>query len=262
MKVLLVEDNEMNRDMLTRRLIRRKYAVVTAVDGRAAVEAALTEQPDVVLMDLGLPVLDGWEATRQIKSDPRTASIPVIALTAHAMAEDRTRALAAGCDDFDTKPVDLARLCTKMAAVTARATGAESAPTFRATRISDLPNLANAVERACAGVNASAEAVGEVRLATEEVVTNILEHGYGGRPGPVTVDISARPEQIIVTITDEAPAFNPATVQAPELAAPAEDRELGGLGWHLAAQVMDEIGREGRAQGGNVFTLVKKLAAG
>ncbi len=117
MKILLVEDNDMNRDMLTRRLTRRGYAVVAAVDGLAAVEAALQEQPDVVLMDMGLPVLDGWEATRQIKANPRTASIPIIALTAHAMAEDRERALDAGCDDFDTKPVDFERLRAKIAAL-------------------------------------------------------------------------------------------------------------------------------------------------
>lgn len=117
MKILLVEDNDMNRDMLTRRLTRRGYAVVAAMDGLAAVATALQEQPDVVLMDMGLPVLDGWEATRRIKADPRTASIPVIALTAHAMADDRERALAAGCDDFDTKPVDFERLRAKIAAL-------------------------------------------------------------------------------------------------------------------------------------------------
>lgn len=117
MKILLVEDNEMNLDMLTRRLVRRGHDVVTAMDGGAAVESALREQPDVVLMDMGLPVLDGWEAARRIKSDERTAAIPVIALTAHAMAEDRERALAAGCDEFDTKPVDLERLTGKIAAV-------------------------------------------------------------------------------------------------------------------------------------------------
>lgn len=118
MKILLVEDNEMNRDMLSRRLVRRGHAVVTAVDGRAAVEATLDERPDVVLMDMGLPVMDGWEAARRIKDDERIASIPVIALTAHAMAEDRERALAAGCDEFDTKPVDLERLLAKIVAVT------------------------------------------------------------------------------------------------------------------------------------------------
>ena len=117
MKILLVEDNEMNRDMLSRRLARRGYAVLAAMDGQAAVEAALRELPDLVLMDMGLPVLDGWEATRRIKANPRTATIPVIALTAHAMAADRERALAAGCEDFDTKPVDLERLCAKIAAL-------------------------------------------------------------------------------------------------------------------------------------------------
>ena len=117
MKILLVEDNEMNRDMLSRRLARRGYAVLAAMDGQAAIEAALREQPDLVLMDMGLPVLDGWEATRRIKADPRTTAIPVIALTAHAMAADRERALAAGCEDFDTKPVDLERLCAKIAAL-------------------------------------------------------------------------------------------------------------------------------------------------
>ena len=118
MKILLVEDNEMNRDMLSRRLIRRGHTVVMATDGETAVDATLSEMPDMVLMDMGLPVLDGWEAARRIKADARTASIPVIALTAHAMAEDRERALAAGCDDFDTKPVDLERLSRKIAALT------------------------------------------------------------------------------------------------------------------------------------------------
>lgn len=117
-KILLAEDNEMNRDMLSRRLIRRGYSVVIAIDGKAAVDATLREMPQLVLMDLGLPVMDGWEATRRIKADARTASIPIIALTAHAMLEDRERALAAGCDDFDTKPVDLERLTRKIEAFT------------------------------------------------------------------------------------------------------------------------------------------------
>src|SRR5690606_23022600 len=124
MKILLVEDNEMNRDMLSRRLLRRGHEVVMAVDGQAAVSAAVEQLPDLVLMDMGLPVMDGWEATRRIKADARTASIPVIALTAHAMAEDRERALEAGCDDFDTKPVDLARLIGKIDALAQRGPGA------------------------------------------------------------------------------------------------------------------------------------------
>jgi CheY-like chemotaxis protein len=118
MKILLVEDNEMNRDMLSRRLIRRGHTVVMAMDGKTAVDMAVSEMPDLVLLDMGLPIMDGWEAARCIKADARSASIPVIALTAHAMAEDRERALAAGCDDFDTKPVDLERLSRKIEALT------------------------------------------------------------------------------------------------------------------------------------------------
>ncbi len=117
MKILLVEDNEMNRDMLSRRLLRRGYELVFAGDGQAAVDMALGESPRLILMDMGLPVLDGWEATRRIKADPRTRAIPVIALTAHAMTEDRDKALAAGCDDFDTKPVDIQRLVAKIEAL-------------------------------------------------------------------------------------------------------------------------------------------------
>lgn len=113
-KVLLVEDNEMNRDMLSRRLIRQGFDVVVAVDGQAGVDAARTGMPDIVLMDMSLPVLDGWEATRQLKASDATRAIPVIALTAHAMAGDRQQALDAGCDDYDTKPIELPRLLEKM----------------------------------------------------------------------------------------------------------------------------------------------------
>jgi CheY-like chemotaxis protein len=113
-KVLLVEDNEMNRDMLSRRLIKRGYEVVTAVDGAEGVAKARSERPDLILMDMSLPVLSGWDATRELRKEPDTKAIPVIALTAHAMAGDREKALEAGCDDFDTKPVELPRLLEKM----------------------------------------------------------------------------------------------------------------------------------------------------
>jgi CheY-like chemotaxis protein len=116
-KLLLVEDNEMNRDMLSRRLVRSGFAVVMAEDGRKAVEMAQSEQPDLILMDVSLPVMDGWEATRLIKAEAQTAAIPVIALTAHAMVEDRAKAMQAGCDDFDTKPVELPRLLAKIQAL-------------------------------------------------------------------------------------------------------------------------------------------------
>ncbi len=113
-KILLVEDNEMNRDMLSRRLVKRGYEVVIAVEGEQGVALARTDSPDLVLMDMSLPVLDGWEATRRLKSDPSTRQIPIIALTAHAMAGDREKAREAGCDDFDTKPVELPRLLSKI----------------------------------------------------------------------------------------------------------------------------------------------------
>lgn len=112
--ILLVEDNEMNRDMLSRRLIRKGYVVDMAVDGAQGVEKAIELKPDLILMDMSLPVIDGWEATRQVRANSQIANIPVIALTAHAMAEDREKALAAGCDDYDTKPVDLDRLVGKI----------------------------------------------------------------------------------------------------------------------------------------------------
>ena len=113
-RILLVEDNEMNRDMLSRRLLRKGFDVVMAEDGALGVQRAASEAPALILMDMSLPVIDGWEATRQIKADPATAAIPVIALTAHAMADDRDKALAAGCDDYDTKPIDLERLLAKI----------------------------------------------------------------------------------------------------------------------------------------------------
>ena len=113
-KILLVEDNEMNRDMLTRRLERKGFEVVIAIDGQAGVDMASSCSPDIILMDLSLPVIDGWEATRQIKADPATQPIPVIALTAHAMAGDEQKALQAGCNDYDTKPIDLKRLLGKI----------------------------------------------------------------------------------------------------------------------------------------------------
>ncbi len=116
-KILLVEDNEMNRDMLSRRLESKGYLVVLAVDGQIGVEMAERETPDLVLMDMSLPVLDGWEATRRLKASPTTRHIPVIALTAHAMSSDRDKALEAGCDDYDTKPVELPRLLGKIEAL-------------------------------------------------------------------------------------------------------------------------------------------------
>ena len=116
-KILLVEDNEMNRDMLTRRLQRKGYEVVIAADGKEALRKAQSQTPDLILMDIRLPVMDGWEAMRRIKTVPETQSIPIIALTAHAMAGDMEKCMDAGCDDYDTKPIDLPRLLEKMQAL-------------------------------------------------------------------------------------------------------------------------------------------------
>jgi CheY-like chemotaxis protein len=127
-KILLVEDNEMNRDMLSRRLVKRGYDVVIAIDGQEGVAKAQSESPDLILMDMSLPVVDGWEATRRIKSDPVTRAIPVIALTAHAMAGDEEKARAAGCDDFDTKPVELPRLLSKLEALVRKRPAGSPAP--------------------------------------------------------------------------------------------------------------------------------------
>jgi CheY-like chemotaxis protein len=120
-KILLVEDNEMNRDMLSRRLVRGGYAVIIAEDGARGVAMAANDRPDLILMDMSLPVIDGWEATRRIKATPELRKIPIIALTAHAMATDRDKALGAGCDDYDTKPIELQRLLGKIETLLAAA---------------------------------------------------------------------------------------------------------------------------------------------
>lgn len=116
-RILIIEDNDMNRDMLSRRLIRRGYEVLIAVDGETGIEMAREHRPDLVLMDMSLPVIDGWEATRRMKADGSLAQIPIVALTAHAMASDQADAMKAGCDDYDTKPIDLPRLLGKIEAL-------------------------------------------------------------------------------------------------------------------------------------------------
>lgn len=127
-KILLIEDNEMNRDMLSRRLQRKGFDVEVAVDGQQGIDAANQDRPDLIIMDMSLPVLDGWEATRQLKADPKTQDIPIIGLSAHAMAGDREKALDAGCDDYDTKPVELPRLLAKVELMLKRSAKSISAP--------------------------------------------------------------------------------------------------------------------------------------
>jgi len=122
-KILLVEDNEMNRDMLSRRLERKGFEVVMAADGQQGIDLAMSEDPDLILMDMDLPIVDGWEATRRVKAGESTRGIPVIALTAHAMVGDRDKAMAAGCDDYDTKPIDFPRLLGKIETLLGSAAG-------------------------------------------------------------------------------------------------------------------------------------------
>ena len=114
MKILLVEDNELNRDMLSRRLMKRGFSVITAINGQEGIDKAIDEKPNLILMDLSLPIVNGWDATRTLKSNVETSKIPIIALTAHAMPEDRTKALDAGCDEYDTKPIEFSRLLKKI----------------------------------------------------------------------------------------------------------------------------------------------------
>ena len=114
MKILLVEDNDLNRDMLSRRLIKRGFTVLSAVNGKEGIDKAVNEKPDLILMDLSLPIINGWDATREIKANKETSNIPIIALTAHAMAEDRKKALDAGCDEYDTKPIEFDGLLDKI----------------------------------------------------------------------------------------------------------------------------------------------------
>jgi CheY-like chemotaxis protein len=123
LRILLVEDNEMNRDMLSRRLVRKGYEIVMAVDGGEGVLMSVSASPELILMDMSLPVIDGWEATRRIKGAPETRHIPIIGLTAHAMAGDREKALEAGCDEYDTKPIELERLIGKIEALRPKAPG-------------------------------------------------------------------------------------------------------------------------------------------
>ena len=119
-KILLVEDNEMNRDMLSRRLVRNGFEVIMAVDGEQGIVMAQSERPDLILMDMSLPVVDGWEATRRVRASEATSAIPIIALTAHAMSGDREKAIEAGCNDYDTKPIEMPRLLDKINALLAR----------------------------------------------------------------------------------------------------------------------------------------------
>jgi two-component system, cell cycle response regulator DivK len=266
-RVLLVEDNELNRKMLHRRLARLGYEVVLAADGEEGVaQARSLPRPDVILMDMSLPVLDGWAATRELKADPETRSIPVIALTAHAMAGDRERALAAGCDDFETKPIDLDRVVAKMeSAVAPRPAappGGAGLEIVREAKVENLPAMMSFVTDICRLHRADDETLNALKLAVEEVFINIVRHGYPDAPGPVTLRIAPEGDGWSVTVRDQGVPFDPALAPPPDLKSGWRDRPLGGLGWHLVRELMDEVRHERGEAGGNVLTLIKRLPAG
>lgn len=263
-KILLVEDNELNRDMLSRRLIRQGFEVVMAMDGLQGVEMACKEKPDLILMDMSLPGIDGWEATRQIKADASTKPMPVIALTAHAMNEDRAKALAAGCDDFDTKPVDLARLLSKIdRLIEARSAMSE---TILPAVTASLPVFQAALEVVCAKYGLSSDLRADLLVVLDEVCSNVFKHAYPpDQPGVLRLRLrhlpgnASEPAALEISFTDQGLPFNPLTQAMPNTMLSAVDRPLGGLGIHLIKQLTDNQSYSHSALGGNRLCLVKRL---
>ena len=265
-RILLVEDNELNRDMLTRRLTRRGYDVVVADDGAEGVRRARDSAPDLVLMDMSLPVIDGWEATRLLKADAGTRDIPVVALTAHAMAGDEEQARAAGCDDFDTKPVEIERLLRKIEALLAKrgpplsVDGAAIATmNLTAATVADLESIRRFVATACGAHGADADVTDALVLAVDEACTNVIEHGYGSAAaGPLSVAVEHVANRVHISICDHAASFSPPHDE-PASTESWKTRPLGGLGWPLIRSSVDDV-RYTSANGENRLTLVKRLA--
>jgi CheY-like chemotaxis protein/anti-sigma regulatory factor (Ser/Thr protein kinase) len=263
-KILLVEDNEMNRDMLSRRLIRKGFEVLIAVDGLQGVAMASHEQPDLILMDMSLPGIDGWEATRRIKADAATKAVPVIALTAHAMTEDRAKALAAGCDDFDTKPVDLPRLLNKIDQLLEdrHIISDITLPAITAS----LPAFKDALEFVCAKYGLSVELRADLQVVLDDVCSNVLKHAYPpDQPGVLRFSLrylpgdAVKPAALEINFTDQGRPFNPLAQALPDITLSVEDRPLGGLGIHLMRQLTDVQSYRYSALDGNRLSLVKRL---
>jgi two-component system, cell cycle response regulator DivK len=273
--VLIVEDNEVNREMLSRRLERRGYAVRLAVDGLQGVAMATVAKPDLVLMDLSLPGIDGWEATRRLKADAATRALPVIALTAHAMAEDRAKALAAGCDDFDTKPVDLPRLLDKMERLLAHAGSTEQAPL--AARAADaaqsslasetclpavaasLPGFKVELEHFCTLAGMGSAAQQDLQVVLDELCANVFAHAYpAGRPGTLRMELRRSGAAVELTLCDLGQPFNPLAQTAPDTSLPWQDKPIGGLGIHLVQRLTDSQRYSYSAESGNRLTVVKR----
>lgn len=274
-KILLVEDNEMNREMLSRRLVRKGFEVVIAVDGLQGVAMASTERPALVLLDMSLPGIDGWEVARRLRADPATQALPVIALTAHAMSEDRERALAAGCNEFDTKPVDLERLLGKMNSLL------QPSPQDAAlwalelslpAAAQSLPELQAALDNLCVQAAVDQEAWADLRVVLDEVCANIFEHAYPpDARGLISITLrhlaaqpngpAARPAAVELSFVDQGQPFDPLSQPAPDLTLPLEDRPIGGLGIALISQLTDSQSYNYSVEQGNRLTVVKHLVS-
>lgn len=256
--VLLVDDSELDRDMLSRRLARRGYTVVCATDGAEALAQVERIRPDLVLLDTSLPVVDGLTVTRTLKGNPATRALPVLILTSRAMQQDREQALAAGCDDFDTKPVELPRLLGKIEALLAARAVPESAMPKGAVPASGI----DVAERSLALTPLSLDRLAEIRtflaqslteldcaasvdafvLAVDEICANLVQHAeVGAFPGPTRVTVRREGLDAIITVEDRGRPFDPSDAPAPDLTSDWEDRPVGGLGWFLVKQMVDDL---------------------
>lgn len=277
-KILLVEDNEMNREMLSRRLVRKGYEVLIAVDGLQGVAMSVAEKPNLILMDMSLPGIDGWEATRRIKAEPSTCTIPVIALTAHAMSDDRAKALAAGCDEFDTKPVDLARLLGKMDLLLTTTAGrvqgenpvSTALPVLQSVTLTlpavhaNLPSFKTELEHFCMQAGVVANVQEDLQVVLDEVCSNVFKHAYlPGQSGllcmNLRLDNSLSPQALELTLTDQGRPFNPLVKAPPDTSMGWEERPIGGLGIHLVQRLTDDQSYCHSQAQGNQLTLTKRL---
>lgn len=264
-RVLLVDDNELDREMLSRRLARRGFAVAQSTDGADALARAQRERPDVILLDTSLPVLDGLAVTRALKADPATRTIPVLILTAHALTRHREEALAAGCDEFDTKPVDLDRLLGKIEAlISSRVARQEFELALTPLTLDRLGEIREFLARSLSALGCGA-ATDALVLAVDEVCANLVEHAEVGTfPGPTRVAVRREGMDAILTIEDRGRPFDPADAPVPELSSDWERRQVGGLGWFLVKQMVDELtyasapGSDGMV---NRLTLIKRNVA-
>lgn len=261
--VLLVDDSELDRDMLSRRLARRGYTVVCATDGAEALAQVERIRPDLVLLDTSLPVVDGLTVTRTLKGNPATRALPVLILTSRAMQQDREQALAAGCDDFDTKPVELPRLLEKIEALLAARAVPEGVMQESVVPAGAVPaGGIDVAERSLALTPLSLDRLAEIRtflaqslteldcaasvdafvLAVDEICANLVQHAeVGAFPGPTRVTVRREGLDAIITVEDRGRPFDPSDAPAPDLTSDWEDRPVGGLGWFLVKQMVDDL---------------------